>query len=88
MEKQHILVIDPMIGTGGSCCMALSKLQERGVDISKVFFINIVSCPEGISRLNKEFPEVKVYTASMDSKMNDQKYITPGLGDFGDRYYF
>ncbi|DAZ98355.1 TPA: hypothetical protein N0F65_000674 [Lagenidium giganteum] len=83
----HVLVVDPMLGTGGSITTAIKKLVEVGVEEHKITFLNVVSCPEGIERLMQEFPDVRVMTAALDPCMNDDKYITPGLGDYGDRYY-
>jgi len=65
----------------------IDKLIENGVPEDKITFINLISCPEGITHLTKNYPNLKIITAVLDEKMNEDKYITPGLGDFGDRYF-
>ena len=67
--------------------MAIRCLVERGVAPEKITFLNMVFCPEGLQALFEEFPNVKVVTAAVDSGLNDQAYIVPGLGDMGDRYF-
>ncbi len=79
------VVIDPMLATGGSAVAAVSLLKRKG--FSKIIFVCIVSCPEGIARLESEHPDVTLYTASVDERLNENKYIVPGLGDAGDRLF-
>jgi uracil phosphoribosyltransferase len=78
-------VLDPMLATGGSACMACQSLVEWGVPQIKM--LSIISTPEGIARLNEEFPEVEIYTCVIDAGLNDAKFIIPGLGDAGDRIF-
>lgn len=85
--KRHVLLLDPMLATGGSVCKAIEVLKEKGVSEEKIIFINLVSCPEGIKKLQFEFPKVKLLTGFIDKKLNSHAYIIPGLGDFGDRYF-
>ena len=87
ISERQVYLVDPMLGTGNSSIMCLEQLQEKGVDTSKVRFVNLVSCPEGLKALEERFSGVDVYTVKVDSHLNDSKYIVPGLGDFGDRYY-
>jgi uracil phosphoribosyltransferase len=86
-EKKRIFILDPMVGTGGSCSVVVEELKARGVEEKNVTFINLISCPEGLDFLTKKFPEMKIVTAVLDPKMNEDLYITPGIGDFGDRYF-
>ena len=73
--------------TGGSAMMALGVLRQAGVRDERVVFANVVSCPEGLRRLAQEAPDVRIVTCAVDAGLNDQKFIVPGLGDFGDRYF-
>lgn len=79
------IIIDPMLATAGSSSAAIDVLQRKG--FKKVILICIVSCPEGLARIEKDHPEVPVYTACVDEKLNDHNYILPGLGDAGDRLF-
>lgn len=85
IERATVFLLDPMLATGGSAVMALQALRELGV--SGVRVLSIVSAPEGIRRLESEVPDAILYTAAVDRGLNDQKYILPGLGDFGDRLF-
>lgn len=76
-----------MLGTGGSCKCVVNKLIENGVNEENITFINLISCPEGLDAVTTAFPKMKVLTAVIDPKMNEDRYLTPGLGDFGDRYF-
>ena len=87
ISKRHVLLLDPMLATGGSVCKAIEVLKERGVLEEKIIFINLISCPEGIKSLQRKFPKVKMVTGFIDKKLNSKAYILPGLGDFGDRYF-
>ena len=79
------LVLDPMLATGGSASAAIETLKKWGVP--KMCMASIISAPEGIERLTTEYPDVPVYTCVIDSHLNDQKFIVPGLGDAGDRIF-
>ncbi len=79
------IVIDPMLATGGSTVAALDLLKSSGAE--DIVVICIVTCPEGIALVEKEHPDVKIYAASIDDKLNEKKYIVPGLGDAGDRLF-
>ena len=81
-------VLDPMLATGGSACLAIQTLHRWGVP--KVFMLSIISAPEGIARLQQEFTDVTdvtVFTCAIDRCLNERKYIVPGLGDAGDRIF-
>ena len=84
-ENTIALVVDPMLATGGSSAAAIDMIKQRGY--RKIVFICMVSCPEGITRLESEHPDVPIYTASIDERLNERKYIVPGLGDAGDLAY-
>ena len=80
-----VLVVDPMLATGGSASAAITAVKKRGaIDIR---FVGLVGCPEGVERLNRDHPEVDIYLAALDEKLNELGYIIPGLGDCGDRLF-
>jgi len=80
-----VIVIDPMLATANTAVAAIDRLKERGV--TKLRFVCLVASPEGIERLKAHHPEVPVWTASIDERLNEHGYIVPGLGDAGDRLY-
>lgn len=82
-----MILADPMVATGGSAVKAVEVLRDAGVPTANIMFLSVVSCPEGLHLLGATFPEVKIVTAEVDKGLNEQKYIVPGLGDFGDRYF-
>lgn len=79
------LVIDPMLATGGSACDAVAQLKKLGY--RRIKFLNLISAPEGIGKFEREHPDVPVWTAAKDECLNERFYITPGLGDAGDRIF-
>jgi uracil phosphoribosyltransferase len=86
-ESGHALyiVIDPMIATGGSTAAAIDILKQQGA--SHIVVVCIVTCPEGLSAIENAHPDVRIYTASIDARLDERKYIVPGLGDAGDRLF-
>lgn len=80
-----VLILDPMLATGGSATAALSAFARRG--IRRIKFICLIAAPEGVAAVGRAHPEVPIYTASIDSHLNAQQYIVPGLGDAGDRCF-
>ena len=83
-----VLLLDPMLATGGSAVMAIRVLVEQhGCRPDSIIFVNIVCCQEGLDAIAKAFPAVRVVTGAIDPVLDDNKYIVPGLGDFGDRYF-
>jgi uracil phosphoribosyltransferase len=80
-----VLVVDPMLATGGSAITALDLIKDRGG--RDVRLLSIVAAPEGIAAVQAKHPDVQIFTAAVDRQLNSQKYILPGLGDFGDRLY-
>lgn len=85
ITEREVVVLDPMLATGGSSAAAISFLKERG--IKNIKFVCLISAPEGIERLQKEHPDVAIFCAARDEKLNDHAYIIPGLGDAGDRLF-
>ena len=85
MSSSFVLMIDPMLATGGSAVAALDMLRDAGAQ--DVRMICIVSAPEGIELVEQHHPDVHIYTPVVDDGLNDHKFIVPGLGDFGDRLY-
>ena len=85
LSKSHVLMIDPMLATGGSAAAAIDLIKATGA--TAISMICIVSAPEGISLLEKVHPDVAIFTPVVDKHLNAHKFIVPGLGDFGDRLY-
>ncbi len=78
-------VVDPMLATGGSAVAAINFLKQHGC--KKIIMMNIIGCPEGIKRINEAHPDVDIYLAACDERLNEHAYIVPGLGDAGDRIF-
>lgn len=85
LTDSSVLLLDPMLATGGSAAFAASLLKERGAQ--ELQLVCVVAAPEGIDRMAAEHPDVRVVTAAVDDRLNDVGYIVPGLGDFGDRLF-
>jgi uracil phosphoribosyltransferase len=85
LDRSYVLMIDPMLATGGSASAALDLLRRAGA--AHVRIVCIVAAPEGIAFVERDHPDVMIYTPVVDQRLNAQKYIVPGLGDFGDRLY-
>ncbi len=85
LSASHVLMIDPMLATGGSAVAALDMLSEAGA--TEIRIVCIVAAPEGIEIVVRHYPNVSIYTPVVDQRLNEHKYIVPGLGDFGDRLY-
>jgi len=84
-KGKHLVLVDPMVATGGSMIDAMELLKVRGP--SQITSLNIIGSPEGLKRIEEKYPELDIYIAQIDEKLNDDKYIIPGLGDAGDRQY-
>ena len=84
-EQRELLVLDPMLATGGSASAAITFLKQRGC--KNIRLVNLIAAPEGIERVQKDHPDVDIYVACCDEKLNDHGYIVPGLGDAGDRLF-
>src|SRR6056297_37038 len=85
MDERVTLLVDPMLATGGSAVAAIDILKKAGSKSIKL--VCLVGCPEGVREVNKHHPDVEVFLASLDEKLNEKGYITPGLGDAGDRIF-
>ncbi len=85
LKERLVIVVDPMLATGNSSIAAIDKLKERGA--KNIRFLCLLAAPEGIRNFREVHPDVPVYTASIDSHLNEKGYIVPGLGDAGDRMY-
>ena len=85
IQGHRVIVVDPMLATGGSSAQAIEAVYEAGA--LRVDFLCIVAAPEGLQHLEAKFPDLRIIVGALDRELDDQKYIRPGLGDFGDRLY-
>jgi len=85
INESVVLLVDPMLATGGSASYAIRMLKKHGV--KDIRYVGLIGCPTGVERLQHDHPDVNIYLASMDEELNDQGYIIPGLGDCGDRIF-
>lgn len=85
IEERLVILVDPMLATGGSAADALTMLKKRGC--KNIRFMCLVAAPEGVEKLQTEHPDVDIYTAALDECLNEHAYIVPGLGDAGDRIF-
>lgn len=85
IAEREVIVVDPMLATGGSAIDAITQIKQRGPKSIK--FMGLIAAPEGIDALSKAHPDVEIYCAALDEKLNENCYIVPGLGDAGDRIF-
>ncbi len=85
IEDKFVIIVDPMLATGGSACDAVDLLKEKGC--KKIKFMAIIGAPEGVARLAETHPDVEIYVSTLDRCLNENGYILPGLGDAGDRLF-
>lgn len=85
INKREVILVDPMLATGGSAIDAIKMIKDEGV--KKIKFLCLIASPEGIKAVEDKYPDVQIYCASIDEKLNDIGYIVPGLGDAGDRIF-
>ncbi len=85
IANRHVFVVDPMLATGGSAVAAIDFLKKHGC--RKITMMNVIGCPEGVKTVQEAHPDVDLYLAALDEKLNEHKYIIPGLGDAGDRIF-
>jgi uracil phosphoribosyltransferase len=85
LKNATVLIVDPMLATGGSASSAVQSVKQRGA--KDIRYVGLVGCPEGIARLQADHPDVDIYLAALDERLNDMGYIVPGLGDCGDRLF-
>jgi uracil phosphoribosyltransferase len=87
IAQRHVLLLDPMLATGGTALAAIQVLLDRGVAEEKIIFITLIAAPEGIAAVSARHPNVKIVTSSIEERLNENAYMIPGIGDFGDRYF-
>ncbi len=87
LQDRRIFMVDPMLATGQSSAHCVEVLLAHGAQIRNIFFMCLVAAPEGVKAFTSRFPEIRIYTAALDSHLNEKAYIVPGLGDAGDRLY-
>ena len=85
VEGRHVLLLDPMLATGGSATAACSSIMKKGP--AQILFVCVVAAPQGVARMEEAHPDVPVFTAALDRDLTPNGYILPGLGDFGDRLF-
>lgn len=85
IASREVIIVDPMLATGGSAIDAIKMIKADGV--KKIKFLCMIAAPEGIARIQKEYPDVQIFAAALDEKLNEKGYILPGLGDAGDRIF-
>lgn len=85
LDKRQVYIVDPMLATGGTANKAIEMLKDKGV--TNINLVCLVGCPEGVDAVLAKHPDVEIYLASLDEKLNEQGYIVPGLGDAGDRLF-
>jgi uracil phosphoribosyltransferase len=87
IAQRHVLLLDPMLATGGTALAAIQVLLDKGVAEDRIIFINLITVPEGIAAVCRRFPAVKIVTSAIDERLNENAYMMPGIGDFGDRFF-
>lgn len=85
--NEDVIILEPMIATGGSSCMAINALCQQGVKESQILFVSVIAATEGLDKLRAAYPKVRLLVGQEDKELNDVKFIVPGLGDFGDRFF-
>lgn len=87
VAETRVLILDPMLATGGSIMMAMAEISKRGVAPENIRIVSIVAAPPALQKLSEIYPQLQIYTAIIDKGINDKGYIVPGLGDAGDRAF-
>jgi uracil phosphoribosyltransferase len=87
IAERHVLLLEPMLATGGSALVAVEVLLKAGVPEENIIFINLLGAPVGVKRLLKAHPKLRIVTSSVERDLTDQAFMIPGIGDFGDRYF-
>jgi len=86
-SEDTIIILDPMIATGGTGIETIKTVKDKGIKEERIIFASIICSPEGIANVRSYAPNITILTAGIDKRLNDKKFIVPGLGDFGDRYF-
>lgn len=84
---RHVLLLDPILGTGNTAKRAIEVLIEKGVEQKKILFLTLIAAPEGIQHICGLFPDLRLITSEIDSGVNEKFQVFPGIGEFGDRYF-
>ncbi|MFJ8211316.1 uracil phosphoribosyltransferase [Streptomyces sp. NPDC096033] len=87
IADRHVLLLEPMLATGGSAKAAIEVLLDAGVKEGNIVFVNFLASPEGIEAVHAKYPLVKIVTSSIEQRLNENAFMIPGIGDFGDRYF-
>ncbi|CAN0879428.1 Uridine kinase-like protein 4 [Linum grandiflorum] len=87
IADRHVLLLDPILGTGNSAVQAISLLVSKGVPESNIIFLNLISAPQGVHVVCKRFPRIKIVTSEIETGLNEDSRVIPGMGEFGDRYF-
>lgn len=87
IQDRDLIVLDPMLATGGSAITAIQFLKNKGANPDNIKFVCLIAAPEGVQAVNEAHPDIDIYVASLDEKLNEHAYIVPGLGDAGDRLF-
>jgi uracil phosphoribosyltransferase len=87
IAQRHVMLLDPMLATGGTALAAIQVLLDKGVAEDRIIFINLITVPEGITAVCQRYPKVRIVTSAIDERLNENAYMMPGIGDFGDRYF-
>lgn len=85
--KDQIIILDPMVATGGSTLCTIKKLRSKGAHPSHITIVSMIGAPEGKTAIQNAYPETQIHLAILDERLDAKKYIVPGLGDFGDRFF-
>jgi len=87
INEQHVLLLEPMLATGGSALVAIQVLLDAGVLEENIVFINFLASPQGLERVTTVHPKIQLVTSSIEKQLNEHAFMIPGIGDFGDRYF-
>jgi uracil phosphoribosyltransferase len=87
IARRHVLLLDPMLATGGTALAAIQVLLDAGVAEENIVFVTLLVSPDGLATLNERYPKVRVVTSSVERGLTEQAFMMPGIGDFGDRYF-
>lgn len=87
IAERHVLLLDPMLATGGTALAAIRVLLDRGVAEGNIVFVNLIAAPEGIAAVRRYYSDLPIVTSAVDERLNENAYMIPGIGDFGDRYF-
>jgi uracil phosphoribosyltransferase len=87
IARRHVLLLDPMLATGGTALAAIQLLLDHGVAEHRIVFVNLITVPAGIAAVCRRYPAVRIVTSAIDERLNENAYMVPGIGDFGDRFF-